>query len=68
LAQYIGVMWMYGIFLAHNEVSWGSSVFYVLTGWMGVLALMGTGRQLFDIRNSFATYMGAASYSVYIIH
>jgi len=64
----IGMMWTYGIFLAHNDVLWGSSAFYVLTGWMGVLALMGAGRHLFDIRNSFATYMGAASYPVYILH
>jgi len=64
----VGMMWIYGIFLAHNEVLWGSSAFYVLTGWVGVLALMGTGRHLFDIRNTFATYMGAASYPVYILH
>jgi len=63
-----GVMWMYGILLMHHEVLWGSSAFYVLTGWTGVLALMGAGRHLFDVRNNFATYMGAASYPVYILH
>jgi len=64
----IGAMWMYGMLLMHTEVLWGSSAFYVLTGWTGVLALMGAGRHLFDVRNNFATYMGAASYPVYILH
>lgn len=64
----IGVMWTYGIFLGHDEVFWGSSALYVLTGWTGVLALMGAGRHLFDRTNNFAAYMGAASYPVYIIH
>jgi glucans biosynthesis protein C len=64
----IGVMWTYGIFLGHYEVFWGSSAIYVLTGWTGVLALMGAGRHLFDTTNPFAAYMGAASYPVYIIH
>lgn len=64
----IGVMWTYGIFLGHYEVFWGSSAIYVLTGWTGVLALMGVGRHLFDFTNPFAAYMGAASYPVYIIH
>jgi glucan biosynthesis protein C len=64
----IGVMWTYGIFLGHYEVFWGSSAIFVLTGWTGVLALMGVGRHLFDITNNFAAYMGAASYPVYIIH
>jgi len=64
----IGVMWMYGITLGHYEVFWGQSSFYVLTGWMGVLALMGAGRHLFDKTNSFAVYMSTASYPVYIIH
>lgn len=64
----IGVMWTYGIFLGHNEVFWGYSAIYVLTGWMGVLALMGTGRHLCDFTNNFADYLGAASYPVYIIH
>ena len=64
----IGVMWTYGIFLAHEEVFSGYSALYVLTGWTGVLALMGAGRHLFDVRNHFATYMGAASYPVYILH
>jgi glucans biosynthesis protein C len=64
----IGVMWTYGILLGHYEVFWGYSPLYVLTGWTGVLALMGAGRHLFDITNNFAAYMGAASYPVYIIH
>ncbi|MDP3563489.1 MAG: acyltransferase family protein, partial [Methanoregula sp.] len=64
----IGVMWTYGIFLGHYEVFWGSSAIYVLTGWSGVLALMGAGRHLCDRTNPFAAYMGAASYPVYIIH
>lgn len=64
----IGVMWAYGIFLGHSEVFWGYSAIFVLTGWIGVLALMGMGRHLFDRTNNFAAYMGAASYPVYIIH
>jgi peptidoglycan/LPS O-acetylase OafA/YrhL len=61
-------MWMYGIILGHYEVFWGSSPVYVLTGWTGVLALMGTGRHFFDSSTTFTAYMGAASYPVYIIH
>ncbi|MFA4850062.1 MAG: acyltransferase family protein, partial [Methanoregula sp.] len=64
----IGVMWTYGIFLGHSEVFWGNSAIFVLTGWTGVLALMGAGRHLFDRTNNFAAYLGAASYPVYIIH
>jgi glucan biosynthesis protein C len=64
----IGVMWTYGIILGHYEVFWGYSAIYVLTGWTGVLALLGAGRHLFDITNNFAAYMSAASYPVYIIH
>ncbi len=64
----IGVMGMYGIFLGHDEVFWGHSALYVLTGWTGVLALLGTGRGLFDRKNPFADYMGTASYPVYILH
>jgi peptidoglycan/LPS O-acetylase OafA/YrhL len=62
------VMWVYGIFLGHYEVFWGSSAIYVLTGWTGVLALIGTARHLADVSNRFTAYMGAASYPVYIIH
>jgi peptidoglycan/LPS O-acetylase OafA/YrhL len=64
----IGVMWTYGMILGHYEVFWGSSPLYVLTGWTGVLALMGAGRHLLDFTNTFAAYMSAASYPVYIIH
>jgi peptidoglycan/LPS O-acetylase OafA/YrhL len=64
----IGVMWTYGIFLGHYEVFWGSSAIFVLTGWTGVLALMGAGRHLFDMTSNFTAYMSAASYPVYIIH
>ena len=64
----LGGMWTYGIFLGHYEVFWGSSVVFVVTGWIGVLALMGAGRHLVDFSNTFTAYMGAASYPVYIIH
>jgi len=64
----VGVMWIGGIFLGHSELLWGNSAFFVLTGWTGVLALMGVGRHLFNYTNTFAAYMGAASYPVYIIH
>jgi peptidoglycan/LPS O-acetylase OafA/YrhL len=64
----IGVMWTYGIILGHSEVFWGYSSVFVLTGWTGVLALMGAGRHLFDMTNNFTSYMSAASYPVYIIH
>ncbi|MFA5269217.1 MAG: acyltransferase family protein, partial [Methanoregula sp.] len=64
----IGVMGVYGMILGHYEVFWGYSVLFVLTGWIGVLALMGEGRHLFDITNTVTAYMGAASYPVYIIH
>jgi peptidoglycan/LPS O-acetylase OafA/YrhL len=64
----IGVMWTYGMILGHYEVFWGYSPLYVLTGWTGVLALMGAGRHLFDTTNNFKAYLGAASYPVYIIH
>jgi glucan biosynthesis protein C len=64
----IGVMWAYGIILGHSEVFWGYSAVFVLTGWSGVLALMGAGMHLFDSTNTFTDYMSAASYPVYIIH
>lgn len=64
----VGVMWTGGILLGYDSVFWGSSALFVLTGWIGVLALMGAGRHLFDYRNSFADYMSAASYPVYILH
>ena len=63
-----GVMWTYGMFLGHHEVFWGYSALYVLTGWTGVLALLGAGRHLLDRTSTFAAYMSAASYPVYIIH
>ncbi len=64
----MGVMWIYGIFLGHSEVFWGNSALFVVTGWTGLLALMGAGRYLADRTSSFTTYLGAASYPVYIIH
>jgi peptidoglycan/LPS O-acetylase OafA/YrhL len=54
--------------LGYMELLRGYSALHVLTGWMGVLALMGAGRHLFNRTNNFAAYMGAASYPVYIIH
>ena len=64
----IGLMWIYGMILGHYEVFWGYSAIYVLTGWTGVLSLLGAGRHLFDSTNNITAYMGAASYPVYIIH
>nr|WP_320160596.1 acyltransferase family protein [uncultured Methanoregula sp.] len=64
----IGVMWIGGIILGHSDVFWGSSPVYVLTGWTGVLALLGAGRHFLDITNSFTDYMTAAAYPVYILH
>ncbi len=68
IALTIGIMWMYGIILGHSEVFWGYSAFFVLTGWTGVLALMGAGRHLLDSTNYFTTYLSTASYPVYILH
>lgn len=68
IVQTIGVIWTYGMFLGHHEVFWGYSALYVVTGWIGVLALLGAGRHLVDHTNNFTAYMGAASYPVYIIH
>lgn len=64
----VGVMWIFGIILGHSEVFWGSSPVYVLTGWTGVLAIMGAGRHLADISTPFTAYMSAAAYPVYILH
>ena len=64
----IGGIWVGGIVLGHSELLWGNSAIFVLTGWTGVLTLMGVGRHLFNFTNNFAAYMGAASYPVYIIH
>jgi glucan biosynthesis protein C len=64
----IGGIWIGGIILGHSEILWGNSAIFVLTGWIGVLALMGVGRHMFNFTNNFAAYMGAASYPVYIIH
>jgi glucans biosynthesis protein C len=63
-----GVMWGAGIILGHSEVFWGTSPFYVVAGWTGVLAFMGAGRHLADHTSAFAAYLGTASYPVYIIH
>jgi glucans biosynthesis protein C len=64
----LGVMGVCGMILGHPEVFWGYSPLYVLTGWTGVLALMGAGRHLFDRTGNLAASLGAASYPVYIIH
>jgi peptidoglycan/LPS O-acetylase OafA/YrhL len=64
----IGVMWIGGILLGYSGVFWGSSPLFVLTGWTGVLALLGAGRHLIDTSTGFTTYMNAASYPVYILH
>jgi glucans biosynthesis protein C len=64
----IMVMLVGGIGLGHAEVFWGSSALFVLTGWTGVLALMGAGRHLVNTSNTVTAYLGAASYPVYIIH
>ena len=64
----IGVMGIGGMVLGHSEVFWGYSPLYVITGWTGILALMGTGRHSFDVTNTFEAYLVAASYPVYIIH
>jgi len=45
-----------------------SSPLSPLTGWIGVLALIGMGRHLFNGTNNFSAYLGAAAYPVYIIH
>lgn len=63
-----GVMWIGGIALGHGEFFWGSSPLFVLTGWAGVLALLGAGRHFLGFGNRFTAYLGAASYPVYIIH
>jgi len=39
-----------------------------LAGWVGVLALLGTGRHLMNTTNPLTAYLGAASYPVYILH
>jgi len=63
-----GVMWIYGILLGHGEVFWGSSAAFVLTGWTGVLAIMGAGRHCLDTGTPLTTRLHAASYPVYILH
>lgn len=64
----IGVMWVGGILLGNSDLFWGSSPLFVLTGWCGVLAFLGTGRRLLDFSNTITAYLAAASYPVYIIH
>ncbi len=64
----IGVMWVGGILLGHGEFFWGTSILFAATGWVGVLALMGMGRHIFNMNNRFTGYLTAASYPVYIIH
>lgn len=68
IALTIGVMWVGGIVLGHQELFWGSSPLFVLTGWTGALALLGTGRHLLNFSTAATTYLSAASYPVYIIH
>ena len=64
----IGGIWIYGIYLGHSEVFWGSSAVFVLAGWTGVLALMGAGKHMFDSAGPCEAYLRTASYPVYIIH
>jgi peptidoglycan/LPS O-acetylase OafA/YrhL len=64
----LGITGMYGMVLGHYDVFWGYSPLYVVTGWTGVLALLGAGRHLADSTNAFTAYLDAASYPVYIIH
>jgi glucans biosynthesis protein C len=64
----VGVTWGYGLLLGHNDVLWGTSPAFVLTGWVGVLALLGTGRHLLEVSSPATEYLTAASYPVYIIH
>jgi peptidoglycan/LPS O-acetylase OafA/YrhL len=68
IALTVSVMWIGGIVLGHEELFWGSSPLFVLTGWTGALALLGTGRHLLNFSNAVTTYLSAASYPVYIIH
>jgi glucan biosynthesis protein C len=68
IALTIGVMWMGGIMLGQWEHFWGSSPFFVLTGWTGALALLGAGRHLLNFSTALTAYLSAASYPVYIIH
>jgi peptidoglycan/LPS O-acetylase OafA/YrhL len=62
------VMWIWGMLLGNGAVFWGSSPFYVLTGWAGVLAFMGAGRRFLNFSTRFTEYLGAASYPVYLLH
>lgn len=57
-----------GIFLGQPGVLWGTSPVFVLTGWAGVLALLGTGRHLLDRATPLTGYFATASYPVYILH
>jgi peptidoglycan/LPS O-acetylase OafA/YrhL len=68
IALTAGVMWIGGIMLGNWGFFWGSSPLYVLTGWAGVLALLGTGRHLLNFSNTITEYLAGASYPVYIIH
>lgn len=45
-----------------------ASPFSPLTGWVGVLALLGMGRHLMNTTIPLTAYLGAASYPVYILH
>ncbi|WML68094.1 MAG: Glucans biosynthesis protein C [Methanoregula sp. SKADARSKE-2] len=68
IALTIGVMGIGGILLDHGEVFWGTSFLHTLTGWMGVLALMGMGRHYLNRSTPLTAYLTASSYPVYIIH
>jgi len=57
-----------GIFLGQPGVLWGTSPVFVLTGWVGVLALLGTGRHLLERATPLTEYLATASYPVYILH
>ncbi|WML68092.1 MAG: hypothetical protein METHP_01671 [Methanoregula sp. SKADARSKE-2] len=70
IALMIRVMGSAGSLLDHDGgFTRGDHFLHTLTGWMGVLALMGMGRRHYLNRSTPLTaYLTASSYPVYIIH
>jgi peptidoglycan/LPS O-acetylase OafA/YrhL len=62
------IAFLTGGLMGHPELGFGTSPLNCLAGWMGVLALIGTGKRFINTTSSFSAYMGAASYPLYIIH
>jgi Predicted acyltransferases len=56
------------LYALKGVINEGVVILYVLAGWMGILALLGTGRKSLNFHNKISEYFTKASFPIYIIH